>query len=129
MPIDSLPPSGEFAADAGALRSAIARRGMFNVIHREAVIKVDLVVLKDTAHRLEEFQRRRIVDVDGHALWIVSPEDLVLSKLLWAKESRSELQLREVRSIIALQAVLDWTYLERWVVSVRVADALRDVRR
>ena len=102
----------DFGADADMLRAAIARRSMFNVIHREAVIKIEF-----------------IVDVDGHPLWIVSPEDLVLSKLLWAKDSRSELQLRDVRSIIALQPALDWPYLERWAVSLTVMDLVREARR
>lgn len=119
----------DFGADADTLRIAISRRGMFNVIHREAVIKIDFIVRKDTAYRVEEFQRRRIVDVDGHPLWIVSPEDLVLSKLVWAKESRSELQLRDVRGIIALQPALDWTYLEHWAASLTVMDLVREVRR
>lgn len=74
----------EFAADPGALRAAAVRRSMFNVIHREAVVKVDLVVRKDTAYRIEEFERRRLVEVDGHPVWMVSPEDLILSKLVWA---------------------------------------------
>lgn len=93
----------EFAADADALRAAMARRSMFNLIHREAVVKVDLVMRKDTAYRIEEFERRRLVHVDGHPLWMVSPEDLILSKLVWAKDSRSELQLRDVRSVLRLQ--------------------------
>src|SRR5205823_12918343 len=69
----------DFAADAEALREALSRRSIVNVIHREAVVKVDLVVRKDTAYRIEEFERRRRVVVDGHPLWMVSAEDLILS--------------------------------------------------
>lgn len=117
----------EFAADPDALRAALSRRGMFNVIHREAVVKVDLVVRKDTAYRIEEFERRRLVDVDGHPLWMVSPKDLILSKLVWAKDSRSELQLRDVRSVLRLQRpTLDRLYLERWAANLSVRDLLRE---
>lgn len=118
----------EFTGDADTIRSAIAHRSMFNVIHYEALTKVDFVVLKDAPYRIEEFERRRVVEVDGHPLWIVSPEDLVLSKLVWAKDSRSELQLRDVRSIIAFQPALDWTYVERWAASLTVTGLLREVR-
>lgn len=118
----------EFAADADALRAAMARRSMFNLIHREAVVKVDLVMRKDTAYRIEEFERRRLVNVDGHPLWMVSPEDLILSKLVWAKDSRSELQLRDVRSVLRLQgASLDRPYLDRWAMSLSVRDLLREL--
>ena len=37
----------------------------------------------------------------GIELWIVSPEDLILSKLDWARDTRSELQLRDVRHLLA----------------------------
>ncbi len=98
------------------------------MIHYETVTKVDVIVLKDAPYRIEEFERRRTVEVDSHPLWIVSPEDLVLSKLVWAKDSRSELQLRDVRSIIAFQSTLDWTYMEKWAASLSVTSLLREVR-
>lgn len=50
------------------------------------------------------------------ALWVVSPEDLIISKLFWAKDSKSELQLNDVSSIIKYQAEkLDWEYIKYWV--------------
>jgi hypothetical protein len=61
-------------------------------------------------------------------MWMVSAEDLVLSKLLWARDSRSELQLRDVRSVLASQPVLDWAYVERWARAEGVADLLREVK-
>jgi len=118
----------ECAADPDAIRAALSRSGMLSVIHREAVVKVDLVIRKDTAYRIEEFERRRRIEVDGHWLWMVSPEDLILSKLVWAKDSRSELQLRDVQSVLRLQRTsLDRPYLERWAASLSVKDLLREL--
>lgn len=77
---------------------------------------------------MEKFHRRRAVDIDGQAIWMISPENLVLSKLLWAKDSRSELQLRDVRGILALQPTLDWSYLDRWGIRLTVAALLRELR-
>ena len=92
--------SGEFECNVDSIRAAISRSSMFNLIHTEAIVKVDFVVRKNTPYGLEEFGRRRSAIIDGHPVQMVSPEDLILSKLLWAKESRSELQLRDVRHII-----------------------------
>ena len=118
----------EFGADPDRMRDAIARRRLFNVIHREAIVKVDFVVRKDTPYRAEEFRRRRLVRVDGHPLWMVTPEDLILSKLVWAKDSRSEIQLRDVRGVLTLQReTLDRGYLDRWASSLSVAAILREV--
>lgn len=118
----------DFATDEASLRTAIAGRGMFNLIHRVAIVKVDFVVRKNTPYRLEEFRRRRQVQIDGHPLWMVTPEDLVLSKLVWAKDSRSELQLRDVRSVMRMQrAVLDRGYLAHWAAELSVLDLLREM--
>ena len=42
---------------------------------------------------------------------VVSKEDLIISKLWWAKDSHSELQLRDVRNLAA--AGFDKEYIER----------------
>jgi len=60
---------------------------------------------------------------------VVAVEDFVLSKLAWAKDSRSEYQLRDVRSLLELQPSMDGTHLERWAPSLGVADLLEEVSR
>ena len=59
-----------------------------------------------------EFDRRRRVELAGIPLWIVSVEDLILSKLEWSRESRSEQQRRDVK--LLLEAPLDRAYLDEW---------------
>ena len=90
----------QFECDLHTIRAAITRRMFLNLIHTEAIVRVAVVVRKNTPYRFEEFGRRRRVDIDGQAMWIVSAEDLLLSKLLWAKDSCSELQLRNVRQLL-----------------------------
>jgi hypothetical protein len=102
---------------------------MFNVIHDTAIVKVDFVVRKDDEYRLQEFGRRRQVRIDDADVWMVSPEDLVLSKLLWAKDSRSELQLRDVTSVLRIQGDrMDSSYLEEMAERLGVTDVLNEVR-
>ncbi|MBA2321210.1 MAG: hypothetical protein H0V89_08645 [Deltaproteobacteria bacterium] len=117
-----------FAADCYisdvAVADAIRRRGMFNVIHDELLEKVDFVVRKDQPYRLEELRRRRRLRVGDLEAWVVSPEDLILSKLVWSQESRSEQQLRDVVTVIRTAPGLDWGYLRRWAAEVGVSDAL-----
>jgi hypothetical protein len=118
----------QFECDLQAIRSAITRRALFNLIHTEAIVKVDFVVRTDTPYRRHEFGRRRSVAIDDQPMWMVSAEDLVLSKLIWASDSRSEFQLRDVRQILAMQPDLDWTYLNEWAEAVSVGKLLREVR-
>lgn len=118
-----------FLLDADVARAAMAHRTMFNAIHREAFVKVDFVIRKAEPFRIEEFARRRRVVLDGHEMWMVSPEDLILAKLAWARTSGSEVQARDVRAVIAAQrARLDWDYLDTWAVTLGVAAALEDAR-
>ena len=52
--------------------------------------------------------------MEGFATWITTREDLIISKLLWAKDSLSELQLRDVKNLLATASDIDIEYLERW---------------
>jgi hypothetical protein len=85
----------DFYLEPETVRRAVKNRGMFNLIHNESVIKIDFVVRKDSPYRRREFSRRKKVSVDDQDFYIVAPEDLILSKLEWAKESKSEVQLKD----------------------------------
>jgi hypothetical protein len=104
----------DFYVDPNAVREAIARRGTFNLIHTALVLKVDCVVRKDTEYHREEFRRRRRVEIGERQAFLVAPEDLIISKLDWARESRSEVQLADVRNLVR-SAELDRAYLGRWL--------------
>ena len=56
-----------------------------DMIHNAVVGKVDCVVRKDTEYRREEFARRRALSISDQEVFIVSPEDLILSKLNWPR--------------------------------------------
>lgn len=107
---------GIFTPDYYVSREAVTEgtqhRTMFNLIHQESIIKVDCIVRKDTPYRRAEFERRQRVLVEGVSVWIVSKEDLILSKLDWAKDSHSEQQLRDVRNLA--EGGCDDAYVERW---------------
>src|SRR5262249_22871698 len=120
--------AADFYIDADAVRSAIAQLGMFNIIHYDNVMKVDFIVRKYTPYRREEFARRIAVEIDGVSVWLATAEDLVLSKLVWAAESHSEVQLLDVRNLIRAVTGLDWTYIERWADALTLGDLLREVR-
>jgi len=60
-------------------------------------------------------------------MWVVALEDLLLSKLDWARDSRSEVQLPCPTTDNA-QPSLDWTYIEEWAARLGVHELLREVR-
>jgi len=74
---------------------------------------------------MEEFARRREVELGDFHTWIVSREDLILSKLFWAKDTHSEMQLRDVRNL--LRADCEMEYLQSRVLMLGVKDLLDEV--
>ncbi|PAW75203.1 MAG: hypothetical protein B9S38_02255 [Verrucomicrobiia bacterium Tous-C4TDCM] len=102
----------EFYFSPEAAREAILHQSCFNVIHQESLIKIDFMIRKREDYRLVEFERRRRIEVAGVPLWIVSKEDLILSKLDWARQSQSERQLSDVENLLATGA--DMEYLQTW---------------
>jgi hypothetical protein len=115
----------EYYLDRQNIINAVSRRGMFNLIHTDAVIKVDCVVLKPNAYREEEFARRRQINLGDFRTWIVSREDLILSKLFWAKDSKSEMQLGDVRNLLSTDCDLE--YLRSRAKTLRVDALLEEI--
>lgn len=63
-----------------------------------------------------ESLRRRTIEVDGLRLSVVSPEDIVIAKLLWAKAGQSERQIEDAAAVIRVRgSEFDVAYVEKWV--------------
>lgn len=119
--------SPDFYIDEDEARSAIKTQRMFNLMHLSSGIKVDLIVRKDSEYRQHEFTRRKPVDLAGVPTWITSREDLILSKLVWARDASSDLQKRDVRSL--LDESVDWPYLEQWAPILGVGAMLEEIAK
>jgi hypothetical protein len=117
--------SSDFYIDSDDVNEAVRDQGMFNIIHNTSIVKVDFIVRKEDLYRKTEFERRRTAPVEGATISIVSPEDLLLSKLRWALDGESEMQLKDARNIVLSKQDLDWEYLERWASELGVKDLLR----
>ena len=116
----------DYHVDAQAITDALRKDRPWNAIHLPTVVKIDLIPRKHGEYRRTEFERRRRVNFAGVDLWIVSAEDLILSKLDWARDSRSELQLRDVRHL--LQGTLDRSYLQRWAKRLELETLLKEMQ-
>ena len=110
----------DYYASREAVSSSIARESLFNLIHQESVIKVDCIVRKSTPYRLAEFQRRQRIGIEDFSTWIVSKEDLIISKLHWARSSHSEMQLRDVKNLVSTGC--DNDYVKRWTAELELGN-------
>lgn len=92
----------------------VKRGGMFNVIDFESGDKVDFIVRKNTEFHLNEFERRKRVHTFGFGVWVVSLEDLIISKLNWIQQIQSDTQMNDIRNLLENPGS-DINYLKTWI--------------
>ena len=108
-----------------AAMQALEFNSMFNIIENQTGFKVDFIIRKNRPFSEEEFSRRRPANINGIDLYVVSPEDSILSKLEWSKDSRSNMQFNDVVKVIQNQwDSLDFEYLKKWAVKLQVEEHL-----
>ena len=115
----------EYYIDRKMVDDAIKNQFMFNIIHLKEVMKIDFIIRKNTEYRKVEFKRRRLVSIEGLKIFIVSIEDLIISKLLWAVDSRSELQIKDVINL--LKEKVDMEYINGWVKKLNISDFFKEI--
>jgi hypothetical protein len=114
--------------DEASVRKAAREHSTFNIIHNEWITKADFIVRKDEEYRELEFGRRQSIDIGDVSVFVVRPEDLILSKLSWSTNGDSELQLRDATSLCASASNLDWEYLNEWAAVLGIAGLLERAR-
>lgn len=123
--IENLEP--DYYVPHNSMMRAISSERMFNVIHQETSFKVDCVLRKSTPFQITAFERRQRLDFHGTEVDTITLEDLILSKLLWAKDSKSEKQLTDVKNLI--RNPLDRKYIELWANEIDVRETYDECRR
>ncbi len=105
----------DFYIDKTSINEAIQHRNMFNIIHNDLSLKIDFIIRKDDEYRQIEFQRKKKIYLDNIPIWIVTLEDLIISKLYWAKDSHSEIQMKDVRNLLLSSPQIDFSYMKEWI--------------
>lgn len=65
------------------------------------------------------------IKIENFETWIVAKEDLILSKLFWAKDSRSESQMRDVKNLVSTGC--DRPYIEQWTKELGLGNLWQEV--
>ena len=119
----------DFYLDDEVIKEEIPRKGLFNLIHKAYIIKIDFIVKKESNFKNTEFSRRRKITIQNKPMWIVTPEDLILAKLDWARDSYSEMQLKDVQNLINTVNDLDWEYINHWINILGLYTIFKDLKR
>ena len=83
-----------------AFDEAIRCNSMFNIIHKKAVAKIDFIIRKKDQYSIQALKRKQSKKINNHIINIISKEDLIISKIKWAQESKSELQKKDILNLL-----------------------------
>ena len=119
----------DFYISKEAMYQALQSRNSFNVIHFATAFKIDIFVRADSEFQRQIFTRRRKIKLGDSekSMSFVSPEDIILLKLDWFRQSgdSSERQWSDVQGVLAGQGKsLDFAYLERWAKKLELDELL-----
>jgi hypothetical protein len=127
--VESLSAS-EYYADLDAALEAQKRQSMFNVIDLATGWKIDLIIRKSRAFSREEFGRRQRISLDDVPVFVASAEDVIISKVEWAKLAQSRRQIEDAAAILRVRReALDYLYLEKWTAELDLKTEWDDAKR
>ena len=123
----------DFDVDIEALEEAVRFRRSWNIYFLPTLVKIDIFVKGTTPFDEAEFSRRRsVVITEGSpGLYIKSPEDSVLRKLLWFRAGGevSSTQWRDVVQVLRISGEhMDMNYLNSWAERLDLGTLLAKAR-
>jgi hypothetical protein len=102
-----------------------------NAIHMYSGLKADLYIMKEgDALRQSAFQRRVLVDYGPPIgkVYVHSPEDLILYKLMYLGLSGQPKHARDIAAILrARRNKLDFDYLEEWITKLGLDSLWKEI--
>ncbi len=106
--------SPRFYAPEDMLVDAARRSAFTNLVDNRTSLKVDVSFIGEDSFLRATLRRRVRSRIGSHPseFWFVTPEDVILMKLLWRKDTRSQKQWDNALSVARVKgARMDWKYL------------------
>lgn len=123
-------PADQFYVPLETAQEALREETMFNVIDLAGGWKVDCIIRKSRPFSRAEFERRQPATVLGIPLSVATLEDLILSKLEWARRGESRRQVEDVAELLRRRApAVDQVYLQRWIGALGLEREWEEVNR
>jgi len=124
-------PENEFCLDTDSIREAIIRRSQFNIIHPEAGMKVGVVISKGDDFDISRFSRvKRLYVSESKSVDFASPEDVIIKKLEYFKQGRSEKHLRDITSMLKISSeLIDRAYITSWAKRLTVSEIWEELQK
>lgn len=123
-------PPERFYVSREAARAAMVQRGQFNVIDPESGNKIDFMIAPAGDWGREQLKRRQRIpllpDLNAYA---ATPEDIIISKMRYYLEGRSDKHLRDIAGILNTSGeCVDRPYVSEWAVRLGLEEIWRAVQ-
>lgn len=120
----------EFYISEEGIKDAILHKTMFNIIHLESGIKIDFWLLHGDKYDLERFKRKRKINVFKQQVHMTSPEDIIIKKLLWYKDSDIDKHLEDALGVLEIQYNnLDFQYIDKWAKELGIEQNWKKIKK
>jgi len=121
---------GDFYVSREGILSALRHKTMFNLIHQETQVKIDFWISGGHEYDKVRMRRRQRIDLSGVPVYIISPEDAVLTKLSWHKKTQVEKHLTDAAGIMKVQGnSLDRGYIDSWADKLSVTSIWKKLKK
>ena len=116
----------DFSLDAQATFETNTGTFRYTLVHKETEFKTELFLLGNEPFDQERFRRRQPFPYNGHPSFVLTAEDLILSKLRWSRAK----DLEDIRDVMAVKGdvALDWNYLHHWSTILGTRTKLDELR-
>ncbi|HOV15213.1 MAG TPA: hypothetical protein PK771_13070 [Spirochaetota bacterium] len=123
--------SPDFYLDAESIDESIKSQSMFNLIDTNNGEKADFWILTNSDFDKSRFERKILQKIENFGLYISTPEDTILAKLLWSKNSGgSKKQFIDALRIYEVQKdILDINYIELWAKKLDVTEVWQEIMK
>jgi hypothetical protein len=116
--------SAQYLVEHNTVMDAIRRNGLFQILDKERVLKIDFHVGEKIPGELKRGTRQEIFP--GLVVSLVSREDSILSKLLWIQQGSGKSR-RDVIQMLKSTEDVDWKYLRLQALKLGLASELVEI--
>ncbi|MBK8981321.1 MAG: nucleotidyltransferase [Ignavibacteria bacterium] len=119
--------SEEFFLDKCKVREFSEKNLIFNMFDKKIFFKIDFIIKRNDDYENLKFERKNKLRIDGLEIYVISIEDLIISKLIWAKDSQSETQLNDIRNL--MKNKIDLQYLNNQISNLNLKEIYNKIHK
>lgn len=108
-----------YYCDTDAINDAIKNNSMFNIIDHQSEYKADFILMKEDDYGIEAFNRRTEMEYFGRTFFLITPEDLFISKIKWIQDVQTSVQMNDITNLSKIET-LDWVYINKWLQKLKL---------